>query len=152
MAAAESSDTAAAKAEEKPSPPEEKQPRPWVKPALACLGVVLVAAGAGFGIGYLTRSDDSGPDLTADEAFAQARDQTEQEVSRDMARRGFIAGKRNGRSHGIIAGGMAAESAVTIRIRQLRASAAQNAAASAQAELAGMSGGAPAVPTPDLGE
>jgi hypothetical protein len=118
----------------------------WRKPLLVGLAALLAVAGIGFGIGYLTRPGDSGPDLTAEEAFSQAREQTMKQVSSEMARRGFIDGKRDGRSHGIIAGGMAAESAVTIKFRQERASAAQSEAAEAQSELAGMAA-APAPPT-----
>jgi len=127
--------------------PKVEKPVPrWVKPLAAGLGLLLVAGLIGFGIGYLTRSGDSGPDLTREEAFAQASEQTRKEVSREMARLGFIDGKRSGRSHGIIAGGMAAESAVTIEFREQRAAAAQNQAAEAQAELAGISGSPPPIP------
>ncbi|MBN8868998.1 MAG: hypothetical protein J0H66_03850 [Solirubrobacterales bacterium] len=124
----------------------------WRKPLLAVLAVLVAVAGIGFGIGYLSRPDDSGPDLTAEEAFSQAREEAMKQVSSEMARRGFVEGKRDGRSHGIIAGGMAAESAVTIKFRQERASAAQSEAAEAQSELAGMAA-APAPPTftPDDG-
>lgn len=128
-----------------------REPRPWVKSVLAGISVILVAAAAGFGIGYATRSGDPGPDLSRGEAFAQSRRQTMNEVSRTMAKRGFIAGKRSGRSHGIIAGGMRAESAVTILVRQQSASTAQSEAASAQSELAGMAA-APAPPTPSVGD
>ncbi len=127
-------------------------PRPWVKPVLAGLVLLLAVGGIGFGIGHLTRSGDSGPDLTQEEAFAQASEKTRQEVSREMARLGFIEGLRSGRSHGIIAGGMAAESAVTIEFREQRAAAAQNQAAAAQAELSGMSGSAPPIPDFSPGE
>lgn len=124
----------------------------WVRPVLAGSALLLVAAAAGFGIGYLTRSDDSGPDLTREEAFVQYREKAIRDVTRDMARRGFEAGKRSGRSHGIIAGGMAAESAVTIVVRQQEAAEAQTAAASAQSELAGMAGSAPPIPDFSSGE
>lgn len=131
-------------------PESPQQPaRPWVRPVLAASALILVFAGAGFGIGYLNRPGDSGPELTREEAFALAREQTSDRVSREMARRGFVAGKRAGRSHGIIAGGMAAESAVTVKFRQERATAAQNEAAEVQSELAGMSGSPPAVPSPE---
>jgi len=123
-----------------------KKDRPWLRPVLAGLALLLVAAAAGFGIGYATRPGDPGPDLTREEAFTQAREQTRNEVSREMAKRGFLAGKRSGHSHGIIAGGMAAESAVTVVVRQQRADVAQSEAASAQSELAGMTA-APAPPT-----
>jgi len=136
-----------------PETPEEtlkaKPARPWLRPVLAASALVLVAAAAGFGIGYLDRPGDSGPDLTREEAFALAREQTTSQVSRGMARRGFFAGKRSGRTHGIIAGGMAAESAVAVKFRQERAAAAQNEAAEAQSELAGMSGSPPPVPSPE---
>ena len=124
----------------------------WYLPALIGLAALVAVAGIGFGVGYLTRPDDSAPDLTAEEAFSQARKQTMKQISREMARRGFIAGKREGRSHGIIAGGMAAESAVTIKVREERAFAAQSEAAEAQSELAGMTA-APAPPSfsPDDG-
>jgi hypothetical protein len=127
---------------------ERKRPG-WLNPALAVVAVLLAAGAVGFGIGYLSRSDDSGPDLTRDEAFAQARSGTAKAVSREMARRGLIAGKRSGHSHGVIAGGMAAESAATIVVRQQRASVAQSQAASAQSELSGMTA-APAPPTPTV--
>lgn len=124
----------------------------WRKPLLLGLATLLVAAAAGYGIGYLSRPGDSGPDLTADQAFSRARERTIKQTSREMARRGFIEGKRDGRSHGIIAGGMAAESAVTVKVRQERSYAAQSEAAEAQSELAGMTA-APAPPTvaPDDG-
>ena len=121
--------------------------RPWFKPALLGFTLLVLAAGIGFGIGYLARPDDSGPDLSRQEAFAQARAKTLKEVSRKMARRGFVAGRRSGHSHGVIAGGMAAESKVTIEVRQQRASAAQSEAAEAQSELAGMT----AAPAPPVG-
>ena len=139
------------KTEEENPPTEEKRSRPWVLPALAGVALLLVAGGAGFGIGYATRSGDSGPDLTGREAFVQAREQALKEISREMARRGFDAGRKSGRSHGIIAGGMAAESAVTIIVREQQTAAAQEAAASAQSELAGMAGSPPPIPTPDEG-
>lgn len=119
----------------------------WVRPLAGGLAVLLLAGGVGFGIGYLTRGGDSGPDLSEAEAFAQTRELTRDEVGKAMARDGFEAGKRSGRSHGIIAGGMAAESAVTIIVREQAASAAQSEAASAQSELAGISSGPPP-PTP----
>lgn len=121
----------------------------WVRPVLAGLALLAVSAGVGFGIGRATSSEDPGPDLTRDEAFARAREETRSEVARQMRRRGFIAGTRTGRNHGIIAGGMAAESAVTVRVRRMRADEAQNNAASVQSQLAGMTGGAPAVPGPE---
>jgi len=124
--------------------------RPWLKPALAVLSVLLAAGAVGFGIGYLSRAGDSGPQLTKEEAFAEARSRTAKAVSREMARRGFEAGRRSGHSHGVIAGGMAAESKVTILVRQQRASVAQSEASSAQTELAGMTA-APAAPTPSVG-
>ncbi|MCB0830022.1 MAG: hypothetical protein KDB64_03800 [Solirubrobacterales bacterium] len=124
----------------------EKASRPWLKPVLAGVALLVLAAGFGFGIGYLTRSEDPGPDLTRQEAFIQARDQTMKQVSRKMARRGFEAGRRSGHGHGVIAGGMAAESKVTILVRQQRASSAQSQAADAQSELAGMTA-APSPPT-----
>lgn len=124
----------------------EKRSRPWVRPVLVGVSVILVAAVAGFGIGYATRSSNPGPDLSREEALTQSRQQTMKEVSRAMAKRGFIAGKRSGRSHGIIAGGMRAESAVAIEFRQLRAAEAQNQAAEAQSELAGMAGSPPPIP------
>ena len=132
--------------------PEESEPggRPWMIPALAGFALLLAAAGIGFGIGKTTVSRDPGPDLTRAEAFVQARKKAEKEVSRQMARRGFDAGRRSGHSHGIIAGGMAAESAVTIQFRQQRASVAQSDAAEVQSELAGMTAApAPPVPTPE---
>lgn len=130
---------------------EEKSSRPWVRPVLAGVGLLLVAGAAGFGVGYATRSGDSGPDLSEREAFVQAREQALKEISREMARRGFDAGRKAGRSHGIIAGGMAAESAVTIIVRDQQTAAAQDAAAAAQSELAGMSGSPPPIPTFDDG-
>jgi hypothetical protein len=130
---------------------DEKNSRPWVRPVIAGVALLLVAGAAGFGIGYSTRSGDSGPDLTGREAFVQAREQTLKKISREMARRGFDAGRKSGRSHGIIAGGMAAESAVTIIVREQQTAAAQEAAASAQSELAGMAGSPPPIPTPDEG-
>jgi len=120
--------------------------RPWLKPVLSGVAALLVAGVAGFGIGYMVHSGDPGPDLTQEEAFIQARERALGEVSRAMAKRGFIAGKRSGRSHGIIAGGMRAESAVAIEFRQLRAAEAQNQAAEAQSELAGMAGSPPPIP------
>lgn len=129
-----------------------KQRPAWTKPVLAGTLLLVVAAVGGFGIGYLTRPGDSGPDLTQEEAFAQAREQAIKETTREMARRGFDAGRRSGRSHGIIAGGMAAESAVTIVVRDQAASAAQSDAASAQSELAGMAGSAPPIPDFSSGE
>ena len=136
--------------ETKPEDPSSDQapkpPRPWVRPVLVGLAVLLAAGGIGFGIGHFTSARDAGPDLSRDEAFEQARDKTGKEISRKMARLGFVEGRRSGRSHGIIAGGMAAESAVTIEFRKQRAAAAQNQAAQAQAELAGISGGGPPIP------
>ncbi len=132
-------------------PEPERKPRPWVRMVAFGLALLLFAGAAGFGAGYLAREGGSGPDQTAEEAFAQARERAEAEVSREMARRGFIDGKRSGRSHGIIAGGMAAESAVTIVVREQAASEAQAAAASVQSELAGMTA-APAPPTPEPGD
>ena len=132
--------------------PEEPS-RPWLKPLLAGMALLLVAGGIGFGIGYLNRPTDDGPDLTREEAFTQAREKALNEVSRLMARRGFEAGRRSGHGHGVIAGGMAAESKVTILTRRQRAAAAQSEAAEAQSELAGMTA-APAPPTftPDDGQ
>lgn len=124
----------------------------WTRPVLAVVLFLLFAAAAGFGVGYLTTPGDSGPDLTREEAFAQAREQAIRETTREMARRGFDAGRRSGRSHGIIAGGMAAESAVTIVVREQAASAAQADAASAQSELAGMAGSPPPIPDFSSGE
>ncbi|MCB0871146.1 MAG: hypothetical protein KDB52_09965 [Solirubrobacterales bacterium] len=138
--------------EDSPELTEGRTRRPWLRVALAGLALLLVAGGLGFGVGYLTRSDDSGPELTGQEAFVQASDRTGREITRAMAERGFVDGKRSGRSHGIIAGGMAAESAVTLEFRQLRAAEAQNQAAEAQSELAGMSGGAPPIPDFSSGE
>lgn len=130
-------------------PEEAKTRRPWAKPAAFAVTLLVLSGAVGFGAGYLTRGGDSGPALSQEEAFSQTRKQTEAEVSREMARRGFIDGKRSGRSHGIIAGGMAAESAVTIVVREQAASEAQSAAASAQSELAGMTS-APPPPTPEV--
>ena len=121
--------------------------RPWVRPALIGVGVVLAGAGIGFGIGVAARPADPEPAPSEREAFAAAR----REVGREMARRGFAAGVRDGRTHGIIAGGMAAESDATILIREQRAGEAQAEAASAQAELAGMTA-APSPPAVDEGE
>lgn len=132
---------------EQPAEPEKKKRPEWLKPALIFAAFLLVVGGAGFGLGYVTKSDDSGPDLTRDEAFAEAKEKTRKEVKRQMARDGFNDGIKTGRSHGIIAGGMAAESAVTVTIREQKASAAWSSAASAQAELAGMTGAPPAIPT-----
>jgi hypothetical protein len=131
------------------APEQEKADRPWVRPLAYAAALLVLAGAAGFGAGYLARGGDSGPDLSQEEAFAEARERTEAEVSREMARQGFIDGKRSGRSHGIIAGGMAAESAVTIVVRDQAASEAQSAAASAQSELAGMTS-APPPPTPEV--
>lgn len=118
-------------------------------PFLLLAGLLVLAGAVGFGIGYLDREKDPGPELTRGEAFVQARERTVREVAREMARRGFDDGRRSGRSHGIIAGGMAAESAATITFREQRASQAQETAASAQSELAAIaSGSAPAVPSP----
>lgn len=136
-----------------PEAPEEKPEagaagrRPWVKPVLAGLALLLVAGGIGYGIGQLDRSGGTGPEMTASEAEDLAREQTLEQISREMTRRGFLAGKRAGHNHGIIAGGMAAESAVTILVRQQAASKAQSAAASARSELAAISA-APAPPAP----
>jgi len=122
---------------------------PWVKPLIASTGLALVAVATGFGVGYMTRSDNSGPDLTRQEAYLQAREQTRLEISRDMARSGFDAGRKSGYTHGMLAGGMAAESAVTIIVREQQTASAQAAAASAQSELAGMAAApAPPVPSP----
>lgn len=126
----------------------ENPPRPWVRPALAGFALVLVAAGVGFGIGYATKPADAGPQLDGQEAFNRMKEETAKEVRREMVRRGFDAGRRSGRNHGIIAGGMAAESAVTILVREQQAASAQSEAASAQAELAGISA-APAPPVPE---
>lgn len=145
-------------AEPKPGAGPEENPKEAGKLAprtvvpLALLALLLIAGAVGYGIGYTARPD-SGSELTPKEALVQARDRTEAEVSREMAARGFAAGKRSGRSHGIIAGGMAAESAVTIKVRQDQAGAAQSDAASAQSELAGMTAApAPPVPAFDSGE
>lgn len=118
----------------------------WVRPVLLLLCALLLAGAIGVAAGYLTRPDDPGPDLTREEAFTQSKEAAREETKRAMARRGFLAGKRDGRNHGIIAGGMAAESKVAIKVRQQRASAAQNEAASAQSELAGISSGPPPIP------
>jgi len=123
--------------------------RPWVKPVLLGAGLVLLAAGAGFGIGYATRGGSGGPDLSGQEAYEQAREATQKEVSREMARLGFEEGKRTGYRHGLVAGGMAAESDASVVVRERWADQAQAAAAAAQAELAGMTG-APPTPTPDI--
>lgn len=127
------------------------KPGPWLKPLIAGVGLALVAAAAGFGAGYLSRPDDSGPDLTRQEAYLQAKQQARTEIGGEMARRGFDAGRKSGHIHGMIAGGMAAESAVTIIVREQQTAAAQAAAASAQSELAGMVA-APAPPVPAAGE
>jgi len=124
----------------------ETEKRAWLRPALLGFGALLLAAAIGVGAGYLTRPEDPGPDLTREEAFTQSKESTRVDTKRAMARRGFMAGKRDGRNHGIIAGGMAAESRVAIKVRQQRASAAQNEAASAQSELAGISSGPPPIP------
>lgn len=128
------------------APPTRRVPG-WVRPVSIGLAVLLSAGAAGFGIGYVTRDRDSGPDLSEAEAFALGREQARKEVGKEMTRDGFEAGKRSGRSHGIIAGGMAAESAVTIVVREQAAATAQSEAASAQSELAGISSGPPP-PTP----
>jgi len=127
---------------------DKAPPRLPLKPVLLALLILLAAGGAGFGLGYLARPDDRGPELTAGQARIQAEARTRVAVGRRMARRGFDAGRRSGRSHGIIAGGMAAESAVSIQVRQDRAAAALSDAAAAQSELAGMTA-APAPPVPE---
>lgn len=123
----------------------------WLWSILIGVAVLLSAGGAGYGIGYLDRPDDSGPVVSREQAYSEAREQTEAETNREMERRGFNAGRRLGRNHGIIAGGMAAESAVTIIVRQERAAQAQNRAAEAQAELAGMRA-APPIPSAEAPE
>lgn len=133
--------------EEKPKEPRSLPA--WSKPVLLGAGLVFLTLAAGFGIGYATRDRSDGPDLTEREAFAQAREAAELEVSRQMARRGFEDGKRSGYRHGLVAGGMAAESDASVIVREQWAGEAQAAAASAQSELAGMTA-APAPPTPDI--
>ncbi|MBN8866419.1 MAG: hypothetical protein J0H98_02595 [Solirubrobacterales bacterium] len=118
----------------------------WRRPALAAVLALVVSAGIGFAIGLAAKPGDDGPDLSEKEAFEQTRTRTEEEVSRAMARRGFLAGRRSGHDHGIVAGGMAAESDAAKVILEQRASAAQSEAASAQSELAGMTA-APAPPS-----
>lgn len=152
----EESDTKNGEADRSPEPgeanvnpegkPESGSPRPWLRPLLAGIGLLLLAVGTGAGIGYLTGPDDPGPDLSREEAFIRAKESTRREIGQEMTRRGYRAGKRSGRSHGIIAGGMAAESAVMILVRQQEAAEAQSDAASAQSELAGMTSAPPALP------
>lgn len=134
-----------------PAEEEKQRDRPWVRPLVGGVAFLLLAAGTGFGIGYATGSGGSGPDLSEEEAFAEARERTENEVSREMARRGFDAGRRAGRSHGIVAGGMAAESTAAVRVRRQRAAVARSEAATVQGELAELSAGAPPEPQPPAG-
>jgi len=124
-----------------------RRPRPWLVVVGAAL--LLAAGAAGFGIGYATRGGSDGPDLSEQEAYEQARESAEREVTREMARLGYEEGKRSGHRHGLVAGGMAAESDASVIVRERWAGEAQAAAASAQAELAGISA-APPPPTPDV--
>lgn len=118
--------------------------RPWVRPALLGIALLLVSGGIGFGIGVISASGEPDPISSEREAFLEAR----KEVRREMTRRGYVAGKRSGRSHGIIAGGMAAESDAIVSIREERAGKAQAEASAAQSELSGMT----AAPTPPSSE
>ena len=127
---------------------EEKSGRKVPVLPLALAGVLIVALGAGFAIGVITRPKDDGPDMTPEQAYAQAKEETEAAVSRTMAERGYLEGRRSGRTHGIIAGGMRAESDASVLVREQYAGEAQAKAAAAQSELAGMTA-APAPPVPD---
>lgn len=131
-------------AEIRPDPADQEGRRRGRSGRVAIIFALLfLSGGAGFGIGLLARPTASDPPLTRERAFDRARRQ----VERETARSGLAAGRRSGLNHGIIAGGMAAESDATVEIRELRADAAATEAASAQAELSGMTA-APAVPAP----
>ncbi len=137
--------------EEAEGPTERTEPeatgrkeRPWVRPALLGVALLLASGGIGFGIGVISASGEPDPIPSEREAFLEAR----KEVRREMTRRGYVAGKRSGRSHGIIAGGMAAESDAIVSIREERAGEAQAEASAAQSELSGMTA-APMPPSPE---
>ena len=122
---------------------------------VAGVAAVLIALIIGLTTGDQAKPDEADTDLTTKQIFERAREKTIAEVSKDSAAQGFEDGKKSGTRHGVRAGRRAGESDGAVAAQQEITSAAQAAAANAQAELDSISAVPPppvATPTDPLSE
>ena len=120
------------------------------KVALIVAGVaaVLIAAVLGLSLGNGAAPEEADPTLTVKETFVGARKTALAEVKRETAKEGFREGRKSGATQGRQSGKRAGESDGAFQAQLEIASAAEAAAASAQAELSAISAPPPAVSVP----
>jgi len=99
------------------------------------VAAVLIAAVVGLSLGDGASSNEPDPDLTAKETFVQARDDTMREVRSDAAEEGYREGRKSGAEQGRKSGKRAGQSDGATQVQLEATSAAEDAAANAQAEL-----------------
>ena len=111
---------------------------------VAGVAAVLIALVIGLSTGDQAKPDEADNDLTTKQIFERAREKTLAEVKKDSADQGFEDGRKSGSRHGVRAGRRAGEADGAVAAQLEITSAAQAAAANAQAELDSIS----AVPPP----